>query len=68
LYFRPEHLSFPAYIDPSKHVNGHAEFAIYPEELEIISKGTALKQIVGGRDYILEIEDLLSGKKAEFKL
>ena len=66
LYSRPEHLAFPVYIDSCRAVNGHAEFAI--EGFQYNALGDSFTQIVGGHNHILEVEDLLSGKKAEFNL
>lgn len=66
LYFLPEHLAFPVYIDSGKAVNGHVEFAI--EGFQYNALGDSFTQIVGGHDHILEVEDLLSGKRAEFNL
>lgn len=66
MYFWPEFLTFPVYIDAGKAVNGHVEFAI--EGFQYNALGDSFTQIVGGHEYILEVEDLLSGKKAEFNL
>lgn len=67
-YFQPQHLAFPVYIDSGKAVNGHVEFAMDGLMWDTCFKLGSLKQIIFGHENILEVEDFLSGKKAEFKL
>ena len=68
MYYRPDHLSFPVYIDNGRHVQGQVEFAVQPEIYEGMAAGGSLKQIIMGNNHLLEVEDLISGKKGKFYL